>query len=158
MFREMRRKAQQLSYEKTEEILQNATSGVLAVSGDDGYPYAVPMSYVYHDGKVYFHSAKTGHKLDGIERNSRVSFCVIDMDEVLPEKYTTCYRSAIVFGKARVITDESEMRKAAVLLADKYAPGDVSGSKAEIDGGIGRMYMIELTVEHMTGKQAKELL
>ena len=158
MFREMRRKAQQLSYEKTEEILQNGTSGVLAVSGDDGYPYAVPMSYVYHDGKVYFHSAKTGHKLDGIERDSRVSFCVIDMDEVLPEKYTTCYRSAIVFGKARVITDESEMRKAAVLLADKYAPDDEAGRKAEIDGGIGRMYMIELTVEHMTGKQAKELL
>ena len=61
MFREMRRKKQNLSNDKITDILHRGTSGVLAVFGDDGYPYAVPLSYVYHDSKIYFHCAKTGH-------------------------------------------------------------------------------------------------
>lgn len=53
----MRRVRQQLPPEEAEEILRTATAGVLAVAGDDGYPYAVPVSYVYAGGKIYFHSA-----------------------------------------------------------------------------------------------------
>src|SRR5574344_2695673 len=86
MFREMRRKKQQLSIEQVEKILKQNTSGVLAVFGDDGYPYAVPLSYVYTNSKIYFHGAKEGHKLDSIKNNEKVSFCVIDKDEIVPEK------------------------------------------------------------------------
>ena len=89
MFREMRRKKQQLSTKECVEILRKRTSGVLAVFGEDGYPYAVPISYVYEDGKIYFHSAKAGHKIDAIQQNSKVSFCIIDQDQVVPEKYTS---------------------------------------------------------------------
>ena len=103
MFREMRRNKQQLSNEECGEILRKSTAGVLAVSGDDGYPYAVPLSYVYCDNKIYFHSAKSGHKIDGIKNNSKVSFCVIAKDEIIPEKFTTYFRSVIVFGKARIL-------------------------------------------------------
>lgn len=85
MFREMRRKNQVLSSEECIQVLNRATSGVLAVSGDDDYPYAVPLSYIYHNNKIYFHGAKTGHKLDGIMRNEKVSFCVIDQDEIVQE-------------------------------------------------------------------------
>ena len=85
MFREMRRKKQRLSAEACEAILAEGTSGVLAVDGDGGYPYAVPLSYVYQDGKLFFHCAKSGHKLDAVRRNPRASFCVIGQDRVVPE-------------------------------------------------------------------------
>lgn len=94
----------------------------MAVSGDDDYPYAIPISYVYDDTKLYFHSAKSGHKLDAIKRNSKVSFCVIDQDQVVPEEYTSYFRSVILFGKMRILEDEQEKRSAIEMLAIKYAP------------------------------------
>lgn len=157
MFREMRRKKQLLSPEETAAILKRGTSGVLAVIGDGGYPYAVPLSYVYADSKIYFHCAKTGHKLDAITKDGRVSFCVIDQDQVVPEKYTTLFRSAIVFGKARVLEDDAQKRRAIEKLAEKYSPDQGEGRREEIERQFARLCMVELTVEHMTGKQAIEL-
>ena len=99
MFRPMRRGKQLLPPEESIQILEQGTSGVLAVAGDAGYPYAVPLSYVYTDGKLYFHCAKSGHKLDAIRRNSKTSFCVIGQDAVVPLEYTTYFRSVIAFGQ-----------------------------------------------------------
>ena len=107
-FRQMRRKRQQFSEEESISILQNATAGTLALLGDDGYPYAVPISYVYADGRLYFHSALTGHKVDAIRRCDNASFCVIEQDEVHPKQYTTYYRSVIAFGRIHIIEDEAE--------------------------------------------------
>ncbi len=98
MFRRMRRAAQQLSDAEALDILKRGSSGVLAVAGDEGYPYAVPLSYAYSEGKLFFHVAKSGHKLDAIARNDKVSFCVIGKDEVVPDEFTTYYRSVVVFG------------------------------------------------------------
>ena len=84
MFREMRRNKQILSNEESINILKNGKSGVLALLGDEDYPYAVPISYVYDNSKIYFHSAKTGHKTDAIKKYSKASFCVIDQDNVIP--------------------------------------------------------------------------
>ena len=103
MFREMRRKRQQLSAEESIAILERMTNGVLALHGDEGYPYAVPVSYVYADGKIYFHSAMKGHKVDAIMRNERVSFCVVERDDVCPGEFTTYFRSVVLFGKARIL-------------------------------------------------------
>ena len=86
MFREMRRKRQMLSEDDCKIILREGTSGVLALSGDDGYPYAVPLSYVYDGEKIFFHCAKSGHKLDAIRRNPKASFCVIGQHIVVPEE------------------------------------------------------------------------
>ena len=82
VFREMRRKKQALSQQEVADILHKRTSGVLALLGDNDYPYAVPISYVYDDGKIYFHSVKSGHKIDAIQRTTKASFCVIDKDLV----------------------------------------------------------------------------
>ena len=98
MFRDMRRKNQLLPQEEAEAILRQGTSGVLSLLGDGGYPYGVPLSYVYHNGRLYFHCAKAGHKLDAIRRERKCSFCVIAQDLVAPEKYTTLFRSVIAFG------------------------------------------------------------
>ena len=100
MFRDMRRKKQFLSEAETIEILQSCTSEVSAVTGDNDYPYAVPFSYAYRDGKLFFHLAKAGHKIDSIAKNNKVSFCVIKTDDVIQKTFTTHFRSVIVFGRA----------------------------------------------------------
>jgi nitroimidazol reductase NimA-like FMN-containing flavoprotein (pyridoxamine 5'-phosphate oxidase superfamily) len=157
MFREMRRKKQALSTEETIAILHDGSSGVLAVSGDDDYPYAVPLSYAYHDSTVLFHCARSGHKLDAIARNPRVSFCVIDRDDVVAQEYTTYFRSVIVFGKARVLDDEDEKRRALEILAEKYSPDQEEGRLREIERLLSQVSVVELAIEHMTGKEAIEL-
>ena len=158
MFREMRRKKQKLSKEECDRILYNGTSGVLALHGDDGYPYAVPVSYVYNGEKLLFHSAKNGHKIDTILKNAAASFCVIDQDQIVPEEYTTYFRSVIVFGTARILTQEDEMRGPIEKLAARYAPDDREGREKEIEREISHMAMIELTPDHISGKEAIELI
>ena len=159
MFRKMRRNKQLLPLEECVEILNRGTSGVLAVTGDDDYPYAVPLSYVYYDNKIYFHGAKTGHKLDAVSKHEKVSFCVIDKDQVVPDEYTTYFRSVIVFGKARILKDEAEIRKGINILAVKYAPDhDEERRLQAIDREYAAMSMIELSIEHMSGKEAIELV
>lgn len=158
MFREMRRKKQVLPIEECAAVLRRGSSGVLAVLGDGGYPYAVPLSYVYDGKKIYFHCAKTGHKLDAIRRESKVSFCVIDLDQVLPEKYTTCYRSVIAFGRARILEDEAEKRLALEKLAAKYSPEQTEGRRLEIEKELDAVCMVEMQIEHLTGKEGLELL
>lgn len=158
-FREMRRKKQLISKEESEEVLKRGTSGVLAVNGDGGYPYAVPLSYVYYEGKIFFHCAKEGHKIDAVRENDKVSFCVIDKDEIIPEEYTTYFRSVVVFGKARIMEEEKEVRKAIEILAEKYAPEDDAANRDRaIKREIGSMLMVEISIEHMTGKEAIELV
>lgn len=154
----MRRKKQLLSQDVSIGVLERGTSGVLALLGDDDYPYAVPLSYAYADGKLYFHAAKAGHKIDAIQNSSKASFCVIDQDEIVPEKYTTYFRSVIAFGKVRLLADEAEIRRTAKLLAMKYSSAYEAGIPKEIDAEFKHLAMIELTIEHMTGKEAIELV
>lgn len=158
MFREMRRKKQLLSEAETIAILESCTSGVLAVSGDDDYPYAVPLSYAYKDGKLFFHLAKAGHKLDGILKNNKVSFCVIQQDEVIQKTFTTHFRSAIVFGRARILTEDSEKKTALECLVEKYSPDYVAEGQSEIVQGLERVCVAEVQIEHMTGKAAIEII
>ena len=159
MFHKMRRNVQQLSQEESEAVLLRGTAGVLALAGDKAFPYAVPISYVYDGEHIYFHSATEGHKIDAIERNPNASFAVIDQDEVIPEKYTTAFRSVIVFGSIRIIGDDAEKLAAIRKLALKYVP-DNTGQQhaAEIDGAWSRFCMLEMSIAHMTGKQAIELV
>ena len=158
MFREMRRKKQLLSNKENIELLEKGTSGVLALLGDNEYPYAVPISYVYDNSKIYFHGSKMGHKIDAIRKCSKASFCVIAQDEISPEKYTTYFKSVIAFGKIRILEDENEIREAIEKLSIKYHPTDsIENRNQEIAREWKALCMMELSVEHMTGKEAKEL-
>lgn len=159
MFREMRRKKQMLSFDACNEILKKGTSGVLALLGDNDYPYAVPISYVYCNTKLYFHSAKSGHKIDAIKNYAKASFCIIDQDHIIPEKYTTYYRSVIAFGTIHVMENETEIKKAIHDLAQKYYPNDKeSGRNAEIEKERERFCMLEFSIDHLSGKEAIELV
>lgn len=159
MFREMRRKKQALSAEECAAVLKAGSSGVLALLGDGGYPYAVPLSYVYHNGKLYFHSAQSGHKLDSIRANPKASFCVIGQDHIVPEAYTTYFRSVIAFGTVRILEDETEKREAIEALAIRYAPEDGAGQRdAAITREWNRLCLLELSIDHLSGKEAIELV
>ncbi len=158
MFREMRRKRQQLSKRDSLTALQRGTSGVLALLGDEGYPYTVPISYALVGDQLYFHSAREGHKIDSIRRESKASFCVIDMDCIVPERFTTCYRSVIAFGKLRFVEDEEEKQLAIDALTEKYSMQYKDEAAAEIEQMWSRLCLFTMKIEYLTGKEAKELI
>ena len=156
-FRPMRRHRQQLSREECERILGRCTSGVLAVAGDGGYPYAVPLSYVYAEGAIIFHSAMQGHKVDAIRRDSRCSFCVIEQDDIKPAEFTTYFRSVIAFGRISMLENTDEKVQALRLLGRRYSPGDESGLQHEIDKSLDHVLLLRLDIDHLSGKEAIEL-
>lgn len=159
MFRKMRRFKQELTQEESIQILNKNTAGVLALLGDEGYPYSVPLSYVFIDNKIYFHTAKTGHKIDAIKNCNKASFCVIDRNQIMPEEYTTYFRSVIAFGKIRLLETPQEIIPVIEKLALKYHPTDNKENRDKmINRDIKQMGMIELEIEHMTGKEAIELV
>ncbi len=157
-FRPMRRIKQQLKQEQCLAILKKATTGTLAVLGDDDYPYAVPLSYVFHDGTIYFHSALEGHKIDAIRRHNKASFCVIDKDDVHGEEYTTYFRSVIAFGHISIIENLDDKLATAQALGRKYNPGDEAGLKRELEKSFTHMLMLKFHIDHLTGKEAIELV
>ena len=107
-----------MSRAECDAVLFRGTSGVLALAGDEGYPYALPISYAYDGARVYFHCAKSGHKLDALRRCPKVSFCVVDQDQVVPQAYTSYFRSVILFGTLRILEEDGDKRAAIERLAD----------------------------------------
>ena len=158
MFRDMRRKKQCLSEREAVEILERNTAGTLSLLGDDGYPYGVPLSYVYVNGKLYFHSASAGHKIDAIKNYEKASFCVVDQDNIVPKEYTTYYKSVIAFGTVRLVEDKSRMREILTSFAMKYCADYAQGISAEIEKFISNMAVLELSITHITGKASIELI
>ena len=161
MFRQMRRKNQQLSENEVSAILEKSTYGVLSVQGDDGYPYGVPLNYaVSHQSGLclYFHCAKEGHKLEGLKRSKKVSFCVVCDDEVIPEKLTTAYASVVLFGTADLVRHEKEKYDALRLLTERFSPGYEKEGEEEIQKFWDSVEIIRLDVESVTGKAGQEWL
>lgn len=151
-FRDMRRKGNALTDVETVEILKKNTNGVLAVIGDNGYPYAVPLSYVYADNKIFFHCATEGHKLEAIESMEKVSFCVVDQDRIIPEDFNTLYRSVIAFGKAKIITDDKEKNLALDIILQKYSPEFLETGRKYIEQEWNNCKAVEIEIQHLTGK------
>lgn len=157
MFRDMRRKKQLLSKELTLEVLNRCTNGVLACIGDEDYPYAVPVSYVYHNEKIYFHSAKSGHKMDAISKNEKVSFAIIDEDKIVSEEYTSYFRSVIAFGKARIVEGD-EWFEGFKALVEKYSKDQPEEMKNKEINGCKQSNIIAIDIDHLTGKEAIEFV
>ncbi len=155
MFREMRRFKQQLSKEECEAILRAQKRGTLAVLGDGGYPYAVPLNFVYDSGCIYFHSALQGHKLDAIRSCEKGSFNVISDGTLSDDGWSYLFRSVTVFGRLREVTEEAKRTEKLRLLGDKYFPtADMTESDSKKNAR--RCAVIELQIEHMTGKRVHE--
>lgn len=156
MFRKMRREIKEMSENENNDILNNGIYGVMSVTGDDSYPYGVPMNYAYEDGVIYMHSATMGHKLDAILSSDKVCFTVVDQVKVIPEKLSTAFKSVIVFGKVEIIPEDdvSERQKAFEAICFKYCPKDEKTimciNKSAPNGK--HAAIIKIIPEHISGK------
>lgn len=153
----MRRFKQLLPDADTRRILSTATNGVLSLIDPDGDPYGVPVSFAADDrGHIYLHSAVKGHKIDCIEACQRCSFCVVAQDRIVPEEFTTYFRSVIVRGSVHIVTEPDEIMRDLMLLCAKYSPG--IDPDAEIARCLSHVAVLRIDIESMTGKESIELV
>ncbi len=155
MFRNMRRAGQELSKEECEEILISQPRGILALLGDYDYPYTVPMNHVYIDGKLYFHGAKTGHKNDAVKKYSKCSYCVLNEGVKEEDNWWYTFKSVVVFGNIKTISDEKRKVEVLTVLGDKFFPTHEE-TVDEIDRLLHKTEIFEITIDHMTGKLVRE--
>lgn len=157
MFREMRRKSKEIDINSAKELLKNCRRGVIAVNGDDGYPYAVPINYLYdsENNKIYFHGARAGHKFDSIKKCDKVCFTVYGNETVKDEKWAPYLQSAVVFGRCRLMENNVQSTQILKNLAMKYYPSEqIADEEIEKSGKAAQMFEIE--IEHLSGKEIQE--
>lgn len=151
MFKEMRRKDRELKNDENIGILKNNSYGILSTISENGYPYGVPISYVFVNDAIYFHCAVKGQKLDNISKNDKVSFCVVGETCVLPADFSTKYESVVVFGKTiEVFEDEKNM--ALLEIINKYSPDFIEEGKEYISRAGNATKVIKISIEHISGK------
>lgn len=157
MFRKMRRFGQQLTNEECMNLLKQEVRGVLSVFGEDGYPYGLPIDFYYDeaDGKLYFHGAKEGHKIDAIKANNKVSFCVYDKGFLKPGDWALNIKSVIIFGKIAPVTDHEKIVSVCEKLCRKFTD-DEAYLQHELTHALPRVQILALTPDHMTGKLVNE--
>ena len=157
MFREMRRIKQQISEAECIEILQSEPRGVLALIGDEGYPYCIPLSHYYssEDHRIYFHGAKQGHKIDAIKHCDKACFCVYDRGYKKEGGWALNIRSVVVFGRIRLINDIQKAKDICTNITLKFT-NDREYLQKELDTALNRVQCFELCIEHMTGKLVNE--
>ena len=157
MFRPMRRASRAIPEEAAKHLLQQSRRGVLAVNGDDGYPFAIPVNYYYdqeHD-KIYFHGAKSGQKVDALKQNDKVCFTVYGNEHFEPGDWAPYVQSTVVFGRCHLIDDAAATEARVRELGMKYYPGKEEVEK-EIALYIKAVQLYEITIAHLTGKQIHE--
>ena len=157
MFRKLTRIKQQISDEECKEILKTELRGVLSVLGDNDYPYGMPLNHFYNedDGKIYFHSCMTGHKVDAIKKHDKVSFCVMDSGFKKEGEWALNIKSVIVFGRIEIIEDREKIYDIARKLSYKFTD-DSKYIEHEVVHAGPRTLMFALVPEHMTGKLVNE--
>lgn len=158
MFRELRRKKQLLSEQETLRVLEEGKTGIVGVLGDDGYSYTVPINYVSLEDKIYFHSAKKGHKVDAIAKEPKVSMTVVEKDDVVSREFTTYFRSIQLFGKAYVVEDEAERNVAFRALCEKFSGADMDRYDEIMSKEAAAAAIVRIDIEHITGKESMELV
>lgn len=151
MFKQMRRKEREIEIVEAKEILKNGEYGVLSTNGENGYSYGTPLSYVYFNNSVYFHCALEGQKLENINYNKKVSFCVVGKTCVIPEKFSTKYESTILFGEANEVFGE-EKNEALLELLKKYSPDFIDKGKLYIKNAGDKTRVIKMIIDKISGK------
>ena len=157
MFRELQRIKQKLGRDECLAVLKGAKRGVLSVIGDDGYPYGLPINHFYDEetGKLYFHSGKTGHKIDAVRACDKASFCAMDEGVRMEGEWWLTFRSVVVFGRISFVEDYDEAIAVSRKLSLRFTD-DEAYIQREIEQSGPRVLVFSLTPEHMTGKLVRE--
>ena len=151
----MRRHKQQLPEEECFAILEKAYRGFLSVIGEGGYPYTIPINFVYVNGHIYFHSALERHKMDAIRECDKACFTVIDDPVREPDDWWYHVRSVICRGCISVVEDDAERLAKLRLLGGKYFPQDYDMA-GDIRKNGPRAAVLDFRIEHVSGKQVRE--
>ncbi len=157
-FRPMRRFKQQLPDEECIEILTRGYRGFLSVIGEGGYPYSLPINFVYDSGHIYFHCAMSGHKLDAIRSCDKACFTILSEPVQEPDSWWFHVKSVICFGRISIISEDSDNDERLSRLRQlglKYFPKDYD-LEADLKRSGPRALVLDLKIEHMTGKRVKE--
>lgn len=157
MFREIRKKVNEIGLDESKELLKNSRRGIFATSGDDDYPYTIPINYLYDEGnqKIYFHGSKAGHKVDSIKRSNKVCFTVYGNETIEDESWAPFVQSVIVFGRCHLIDNQPRAMELLKTFAMKYYPSEgMVDKKISLAGKAVQMY--EIDIEHMSGKRVQE--
>lgn len=157
MFRPIRRKKKEISVEQAKELLHTARRGVLAVNGDNNYPYAIPINYFYDEKKekIYFHGSQTGHKTDSIKKCSKVCFTVFGNETVKKEEWAPFLQSVVIFGRCHLIEEHGESMKILKQFSMKYYPNeDMVNDEINLSGKAVQIF--EIDIEHLSGKEVQE--
>lgn len=150
----MRRSDRELTETESRLILANGEYGILSTIGEDGYPYGIPVNYVYMGDEIYFHCASgVGHKLENINYSAQICFTVVGKADVIPKEFSTRYESVIVFGLASEVTDKKKLILEAII--QKYAPDYKEAGLKYINQSIGKTAIYKIKIEHITGKARK---
>lgn len=157
MFRPMRRKQKQITESETKHLLRTERRGVLAVNGDDGYPYAIPVNYLYDEEqeKIFFHGAKAGHKIDALKKNDKVCFTVYGNERMEEGDWAPYLQSAVIFGRCHLVEDAALTEEKVCEVARKYYPNEEE-IQTEVEKSGKAVQLYEITIEHMSGKQIQE--
>lgn len=158
MFRPMRRKKKEISMEAAKELLRNERRGVFAVNGDGGYPYAVPVNYIYDEAanRIYFHGAGAGHKFEALQKDDKVCFTVYGNERIDErEAWAPYIQSTVVFGRCRVLDDEKMTLELVRKVAKKYYPDDETIDEEIVHAGRA-VKVYEIGIEHISGKEIQE--
>lgn len=149
--KEVRRRDRELNQQESIDILKTAEYGILSTVGNEGQPYGVPLSFVHKGESIYFHCAICGHKIENIEHNAKVSFCVVGKSKVLPDKFGTEYESAVVFGRASEVNG-TERHDALVWLLEKYCSDFIEEGKRYIEQKDKITKVFKIEIDRISGK------
>jgi len=152
MFREIKLKDNALDDKEAIEIIKKGSFGVLSTIGEDGFPYGVPLNYTYFDNCICFHCAQKGHKIENIDFNNKVSFCVVTKSDVLANEFDTDYESAIAFGKATVVNDDSEKKDILLSVLNKYSSEYVKAGNNYMQKYWDETKVVKIKIEYLSGK------
>ncbi|MBR5269901.1 MAG: pyridoxamine 5'-phosphate oxidase family protein [Anaerotignum sp.] len=157
MFRPIRKKKNEISVDKAKALLHSSRRGVLAVNGDDGYPYAIPINYLYDEEneKIIFHGAKAGHKVDALKKNDKICFTVFGNETVKEEAWAPFLQSVVVFGRCHLVESQEDTIALVKKFAAKHYPDmDMVNEEVALSGRAVQMF--EIQIEHLSGKEIQE--
>ena len=149
--KEIRRKDREIDLTDAKDLLKTCEYGVMSTADSVNQPYGIPINYVYQNGSIYFHCAKSGHKLDNIKDNPKVSFCVVGKTKLLPSEFATEYESAVAFGIASEVQG-SERTDALIAILEKYSPEFINEGKRYLEQKDKATTVVKIDINHITGK------
>ena len=153
----MRRKMNEISIEEAKTLLKECRIAVVAVNGDDGYPYAIPINFLYVEGanRIYFHGARVGHKFDALQASDKVCLTVMGAETIKKEAWAPYVKSAVVFGRCHTMETGEQSMAVLRAFAGKYYPS-VELVEETIARSGKATQMFEIEVEHISGKEIQE--